>query len=137
MSARSAAIKKRVKADANSIDAGAGIISLASAELDWVFRLTNSNGGFSDEEFERFCEENQDLRIEMTKEGEMIILMAMTPMGGNKEFELSGQFAAWVKADGTGMGFSPSSIFTWAIAGGMPSIASTCGLSMRSRNCRA
>lgn len=48
----------------------------------------------------------------MTKEGEMIIMMPMTPSGGNKEFELTGQFAAWVKADGTGLGFSPSSVFT-------------------------
>ena len=28
-------------------------------------------------------------------------------------------------------------VWSMAIAGGMPSIASTCGLSMRSRNCRA
>ncbi len=87
-------------------------ISLASAQPDWVLHLEKSDGGFSDEEFEKFCEDNADFRIEMTKEGEMTIMMPMIPSGGNKEFELSGQFAAWVKTDNTGMGFSPSSVFT-------------------------
>lgn len=88
------------------------VISLANAEPGWVFHLESPDGGFSDEEFEQFCAENPDLRIEMTKEGEMIIMMPMTPSGGNREFELSGQFAAWVKANGTGLGFSPSTVFT-------------------------
>lgn len=87
-------------------------ISLAQAKPDWVFHLESANGGFSDEEFARFCEENPDLRIEMTKEGEMIIMMPLFPSGGNKEFELSTQFGVWVKADNTGLGFSPSTVFT-------------------------
>lgn len=87
-------------------------ISLAQAKPDWVFQLESANGGFSDEEFARFCEENPDLRIELTKEGQMIIMMPMFPSGGNREFELGGQFAAWVKVDNTGLGFSPSTVFT-------------------------
>ena len=63
-------------------------ISLAAAEPDWVFQLESTNGGFSDAEFEQFCLENPDLRIEMSKEGKMIIMMPMFPRGGNKEFEL-------------------------------------------------
>ncbi|MDQ3012163.1 MAG: Uma2 family endonuclease [Acidobacteriota bacterium] len=110
MSTRSAAVKKRVEADASGIDAG--VISLASAELGWVFRLKKPKGGFSDKEFWRFCRYNPDLRIEMTKEGEMIIMMPMVPMGGNRKFKLSGRFSAWVDADNTGQGFSPSTIFT-------------------------
>ena len=110
MSTRSAAIKKRVEAKASGTDAG--VISLASADLGWVFRLKKPKGGFSDKEFWRFCKHNPDLRIEMTKEGEMIIMMPMAASGGNREFELSGQFAAWVKVDNTGLGFSPSTIFT-------------------------
>ncbi|MCG3159977.1 MAG: hypothetical protein JMDDDDMK_01009 [Acidobacteria bacterium] len=107
MSARSAAIKKKLKTGVKVM-----AISLADAEPDWVFRLEKPEGGFSDEEFGKFCEENPDFRIEMTKEGEMIIMMPMIPSGGNKEFELSTQFGVWVKTDNTGMGFSPSSVFT-------------------------
>jgi Uma2 family endonuclease len=107
MSARSAAIKKRTKTSGVVM-----AISLADAEPDWVFHLEKPDGGFSDEEFEKFCEGNPDFRIEMTKEGEMIIMMPMVPSGGNKEFELSTQFGVWVKTDNTGVGFSPSSVFT-------------------------
>lgn len=42
----------------------------------------------------------------------MIIMMPMVPMGGNREFILNGRFAAWVEADQTGWGFSPSTVFT-------------------------
>jgi Uma2 family endonuclease len=87
-------------------------ISLVNVEPDWVFTLNNSNGGFSDEQFEQFCAANPHFRIEMTKEGTMIIMMPMVPTGGNREFLLNGRFAAWVEADQTGWGFSPSTVFT-------------------------
>ncbi len=101
MSVRTAAIKKRIPA-----------ISLANAEPDWVFRLENPGRRFSDEEFERFCAENKGLRIEMTKEGEMIIMMPVTPQGSNRNFILSGRFFAWTEADDSGIGFESSACFT-------------------------
>lgn len=101
MSARTAAIKKRIPA-----------ISLANAEPDWVFRLENPGRRFSDEEFERFCAENKGLRIEMTKEGEMIIMMPVTPQGSNRNFILSGRFFAWTETGDTGIGFESSACFT-------------------------
>ncbi len=107
MSAKAATGRTRMR----STSEGAAI-SLLHAEPGWVFRLEDVNGGFSDEQFAQFCAANPDLRVEMTKEGEMIIMMPMIPSGGNREFELSGQFAVWVKADQTGLGFSPSSVFT-------------------------
>ncbi|MGH9832648.1 MAG: Uma2 family endonuclease [Blastocatellia bacterium] len=101
MSARSAAIKQRVPA-----------ISLAHAEPDWVFHLENPNGRFSDEEFERFCAENKGLRIEMSKEGEMIIMMPVTPQGSNRNFLLTTRFGVWTESDDTGIGFESSACFT-------------------------
>ncbi|HLF84564.1 MAG TPA: Uma2 family endonuclease [Blastocatellia bacterium] len=65
----------------------------------------------SDDEFFEFCSRNRDLRIEMTKEGEMIIMLPVGSEGGHREFNLTAEFAAWAKTDGTGIGFSSSTGF--------------------------
>jgi Uma2 family endonuclease len=66
----------------------------------------------TDEEFERICAQNPDLRIEMTSEGKMIIMLPVVMDGGNRNFKLTGRFAAWVEADGSGVGFDSSTGFT-------------------------
>jgi len=46
----------------------------------------------NEEEFEQFCYDNRDMRIELTKEGDLIV---MPPRGGEtgiKNFSLNGQF---------------------------------------------
>lgn len=65
-----------------------------------------------DEEFEDFCAQYPDLRIEMTVEGEVIIMAPVTSEGGKRNFNLTGRFAAWVERDATGVGFDSSSGFT-------------------------
>lgn len=65
----------------------------------------------TDDEFFEFCILNGELRIEMTKEGEMIIMLPVGSEGGHRNFELTGKFAAWVEADGTGVGFDSSTGF--------------------------
>jgi Uma2 family endonuclease len=66
----------------------------------------------NEEEFEQFCCENKDMRIELTKEGD---LMVMPPTGGEtgiRNFSLITQFGIWVEKDGTGYGFDSSTLFT-------------------------
>lgn len=66
----------------------------------------------TEEEFERFCYDNKDMRIELTKEGDLIV---MPPTGGEtgiRNFSLITQFGIWVEADGTGYGFDSSTLFT-------------------------
>lgn len=70
------------------------------------------NYRFSDEEFERFCAEHADLRVEMTSEGEMIIQLPVVTEGGGRNFHLTGRFYAWVEQDKTGVGFDSSTGFT-------------------------
>lgn len=67
---------------------------------------------FTDKEFVRFCEKNRELRIEMTSEGEMIIMLPVVSEGSNRNFILSGRFFAWVETDNTGVGFDSSGGFT-------------------------
>ncbi len=66
----------------------------------------------TDEDFERFCSQNPDFRIEMTSEGKMIVMLPVTPEGSNRNFKLTGRFASWVETDGTGVGFESSAGFT-------------------------
>jgi Uma2 family endonuclease len=77
-----------------------------------IFRLGPLHERITDEEFARICTNNPDLRIEMTSEGEMIIRLPTTPETGSRNFKLTGELAAWTKADGTGIGFDSSTVFT-------------------------
>ncbi len=65
----------------------------------------------SDDEFWEFCVRNRQLRIEMTKEGQMIIMLPVGGEGSSRNFLLTGRFSARVEADGTGVGFDSSGGF--------------------------
>jgi Uma2 family endonuclease len=67
--------------------------------------------GFSDEEFWQFCSRNRELRIEMTSEGQVMIMMPVGGEGSNRNFKLTGRFSAWVENDGSGIGFDSSGGF--------------------------
>jgi Uma2 family endonuclease len=64
-----------------------------------------------DEQFFKFCQINDDLQIERTAEGDILI---MAPEGGTSGLgssELLGQFVNWAKRDGRGRVFGPSAGF--------------------------
>ena len=65
-----------------------------------------------DDKFAEFCRINRDLRIEMTAEGDLIIMPPTYGRTGNRNFKLTGQVHAWVERDGTGVGFDSSTGFT-------------------------
>jgi len=65
----------------------------------------------NDDEFENFCRHNPDVEIELTKEGELII---MPPTGGKtgiRNFSLIGYFFNWVENDQSGVAFDSSTVF--------------------------
>jgi Uma2 family endonuclease len=66
----------------------------------------------SDDDFFAFCRQNDELRIEMTKEGHVIIMPPTTSETGRKNFNLVVEFGIWAKTDKTGVGFDSSSGFT-------------------------
>jgi len=67
---------------------------------------------FSDQEFAEFCARYPELRIEMNREGEMMIMLPVVTRGGKRNFYLTGRFFAWVESDGSGVGFDSSTGFT-------------------------
>lgn len=65
----------------------------------------------NDDEFESFCHHNPDLQIELTKEGELII---MPPTGGEigiRNFSLIFEFGKWLEKNHNGVAFDSSTVF--------------------------
>ncbi len=65
----------------------------------------------SDDEFENFCRHNPDLQIELTKQGELVIMPPTGGETGNRNFSLIGRFFNWVEEDESGIGFDSSTVF--------------------------
>lgn len=77
-----------------------------------IIRLGPVDSRISDEEFERLCAQYPELRVEMSSEGEVILMAPVATEGGKRNFLLTTRFGAWVEADGTGVGFDSSTGFT-------------------------
>jgi len=76
-----------------------------------VIRLGPLKLALTDDEFFEFCGLNRDLRIEMTREGEMIIMMAVGSEGGHRNYLLTVRIGVWAEADGGGIVFDSSAGF--------------------------
>ncbi len=66
----------------------------------------------SDDEFFDFCLLNEDLRLELTSEGDLIIMPPTGGKTGHRNFNLIVKFGLWAERDGTGKGFDSSTIFS-------------------------
>jgi Uma2 family endonuclease len=77
-----------------------------------VLRLPPLWPRMGDREFSDFCRLNPDLRIERTAKGDLHVMPPAGGETGRREFTLSLRFGVWAEADGTGIGFSPSTGFT-------------------------
>ena len=66
----------------------------------------------SAKEFVELCQANQDLRLERSATGEVIVMPPTYPWTGKQNFILSGQLWAWIARTGMGIGFDSSTGFT-------------------------
>jgi Uma2 family endonuclease len=64
------------------------------------------------DEFYEFCRLNQELRIERTARGEVIIMPPAFSSTGNRNIKIAQQLANWAERDGTGEPFDSSAGFT-------------------------
>ncbi len=65
----------------------------------------------TDEQFLQICQNNRDLRIERTAEGELIIIPPTGWESGNRNSKLTARLEFWADADGTGLTFDSSTGF--------------------------
>ncbi len=63
-------------------------------------------------QFYEFCQANQDLRIERTATGDVIIMPPAFSDTGNRNLKIAQQLANWADQDGTGETFDSSTGFT-------------------------
>ncbi len=66
---------------------------------------------FTDEEFEQIVAFNQELRLELTAEGELIIMSPTGGETGNRNFDLIGQIWFWSRKNNLGKAFDSSTGF--------------------------
>ncbi|WP_193199340.1 Uma2 family endonuclease [Nostoc sp. MG11] len=66
----------------------------------------------TNEQFYEFCQANEDLQIERTANGEVIIISAAFSDTGNRNFYIAAQLGNWTEQDGTGIGFDSGTGFT-------------------------
>ncbi|HEU4766767.1 MAG TPA: Uma2 family endonuclease, partial [Pyrinomonadaceae bacterium] len=64
------------------------------------------------EQFEEFCRDYPDLRLELTSSGELIVMPPTGALTGKRCFKLVTQFGIWAEKANLGIGFGPSAGFT-------------------------
>jgi Uma2 family endonuclease len=65
----------------------------------------------TDEQFFQLCQNNRDLRLERTAEGELIVMPPTGWKAGNRNAKLTARLELWAQADGTGLVFDSSTGF--------------------------
>ncbi|MGE5655685.1 MAG: Uma2 family endonuclease [Actinomycetota bacterium] len=65
----------------------------------------------TDEQFFQLCQENENIRLERTAKGELIIMPPAGGETGNRNGRLTQQLFNWADTDGTGIAFDSSTGF--------------------------
>lgn len=65
----------------------------------------------TEDQFFQLCQNNRDLRLERTAEGELIIMLPTGWGSGNRNSRLTQRLGNWADADGTGLAFNSSTAF--------------------------
>src|SRR5438046_10375904 len=77
---------------------------LRQTESEVYIVLDVSDVGLTDDQFFRLCRDNDDLHIEMSAEGELIIMSPNIPKTGHKHARILQRLAKWEGGEGNGKG---------------------------------
>jgi Uma2 family endonuclease len=72
--------------------------------LDSIAHLTH-------DQFRELCQENRDIRLELTDKGELIVMPPTGWESGNRNIKLAARLQNWTETDGTGIAFDSSTGF--------------------------
>lgn len=81
-------------------------------ELTWPVKINVQRTHLTEEQFELLCQENPELRLELTAQGELIIMPPTGSESGWRSGEVFLSLGTWAKQDGTGLSFDSSTGFT-------------------------
>ena len=73
--------------------------------------LNLKNVGLSDEQFYQLCQVNDQLRLEETAKGELVIMPPVGAISGNRESEFNADVVIWNRQTKLGKVFSSSTVF--------------------------
>ena len=77
---------------------------------DWVV-LNVEKVGLSDEQFVELCADNRELHLELTAQKELVIMTLPGPKTGRRSTFICTDLENWARKDGTGITFSPLTLF--------------------------
>ena len=83
-----------------------------TAELSVPFKLNVQATQLTEEQFTLLCQENPELRIELTAQQELVIMPPTGSETGRRNSTLTQRLANWAETDGTGVVFDSSTLFT-------------------------
>lgn len=85
-----------------------------SIDSDTAARVSLRVGGIrlTDDQFYRLCADNPELRLELTADGDLIIMPPTFSGAGWRELAFGSRLEQWAREDGTGIAFGPSTGFT-------------------------
>ena len=81
-------------------------------EYHLPFKLNVHETKLTEEQFVRLCQENPDVQLEMTAQGELVIMPPTGLETGRKNTKVTQRLANWSDADGTGVVCDSSTLFT-------------------------
>ncbi len=87
------------------------IHDLGQTESEVYLVLDVSNVGLTDDQFFRLCRDNDDFHIEMSAQGELIIMSPNRPKTGRKHARILQRLANWAERDGSGDVYDATSEF--------------------------
>lgn len=67
---------------------------------------------YTSEEFTALAASYPDLRMELTQEGELVLMPPTFTETGNKNFKLTARFGIWSESNNLGNGYDSSTVFT-------------------------
>jgi len=76
------------------------------------FTLNVKSLRLTEKQFEKLCRDNRDLQIELTSEGELIVMPPTGSVTGWRNGKLITRVGVWTEEDGTGLCFDSSTLFT-------------------------
>src|SRR5215469_7838753 len=85
--------------------------SVRSDSGSFVLHLRPVLDKLTDEDLFELCRANPESRLELTAEGDLIIMPPTGGETGNENFTLANRFGPWVERDGSGLAFDSSTGF--------------------------
>ncbi len=83
-----------------------------ATEYSLPLKLNVQETKLTEEQFVRLCQENPELRLELTARGELVIMPPTGLESGRRNTKITQRLANWAEADGTGIVCDSSTLFT-------------------------